>query len=97
MSRRKGEMSPSVRDQLFPHQIVFPAAEVRARYDEMIALRRALGGAERGHSVVIADDWHIVFCFPTAESAAAFSSRFGGAPFDPKRLGRGARWHLPKG
>ncbi len=95
--RRKGELSPAQIDRNWPHQIVVPA-DIAAGFAGAAVHQvcKELDGCPRHHSFVHDGVWYLVYCFAKPEQAEAFRQRFGGEPFDPKRRGRGRRWHLLK-
>ncbi len=95
--RRKGEISSAVLDREYPHQIIVPCSLLRGGdYHYVRYFCEGMSLAPRGHSVVKDDEWHHVFCFREKQDAEKFQLRFGGGWFDPKRRGKGSRWHLLK-
>lgn len=96
--RRKGELTKAAINRGWPHQIAISAgiASMFGRHREIAAFEAASTCCSRGHSFCRHDVWHRVFCFSERADAEKFLEIFGGEWFDPKKLGRGARWHLLK-
>ena len=96
MGRRKGELSSSTIDREFPHQVVVLASSVagNAGGAKLEVALKGLSVCGRHHSIVKADQWHIVFCFSDKAHTDLFRERFGGEPFDPSSRGRGHNWQI---
>lgn len=96
MGRRKGELTRHSINRGWPHQVILPARLcTAASYDIVRDFCLDLSLCPRGHSVVVNDEWHRVFCFAKSEDADTFRARFGGEVFDFRRL-RAKAWHLLK-
>ena len=97
MSRRKGQLSPTMIDHGWPHQVAVQADRCSgANHAIMRDFCTELSLCRLGHSVFYEDQWWRVFCFADAAHAALFRKAFAGEPFDPRERGRGsswARWH----
>ena len=91
--RRKGELSPSLVDLRFPHQVALPQSETMGwRYRFVDEFCRGLSLCPRGHSLYHEDQWWHVYCFKEEADAEAFRKRFGGRKFDPAQRGKGRDW-----
>ena len=97
MGRRKGELSKFAINRGWPYQVAMREADCAGvKNPEVRRLAETLSLCPRGHTFSANDEWHRVFCFSKKEDAELFKQKFGGVWFDPKRLGRGGRWHLLK-
>jgi len=93
MVYRKGELSPTMVDRDWPHQVALPAHLSLNRGHEMIReFCKDLSLCSRGHSVFHDDQWFNVYCFSDRADAEKFLQRFGGEKFDPTQRGRGSNW-----
>lgn len=98
MSRRKGELSTAQIDRQWPYQVALAdVVDHHERYARSLAIEAFCKGdgidaSPRGFSFVAADRWHQVYCFATAEQAAAFRERFGGEPIKPKDRPKWGAW-----
>jgi len=93
--RRKGELSSFLIDRDWPHQISLSTNQCRGgEYHRVRQFADTLSVCSRNHSFFHNDEWYDVFCFKLKEDAQKFKDKFGGEWFDPRRRGRGSRWHL---
>ena len=93
MSRRKGELTATLIDRGWPHQVALPEdACTGNNYKVQADFCRELSLCPRGKAVIHGDHWWQVFCFSDPIHADAFRERFGGEPFNPEDRGRGAAW-----
>jgi hypothetical protein len=94
MGRYKGRMTANTRDLQFPHQICLPTHQCRGdNYQRVNQLANTLSSVP-GHQYCDNDVWHQVFCFQEKAHAETFKAEIGGEWFDPRRRGRGTKWHL---
>jgi hypothetical protein len=96
MSRRNGQLSNSMIDQEWPHQVAMHIDLVRGfRFEPQLQFSRSLSVSPRGRSLTVCwpgarcEGYHL-YCFAKREDAQAFIGRFGGEHFDPaKDRGKG--------
>jgi hypothetical protein len=77
MTYRKGELSATMIDRDWPHQVALPASQ-------------SAGGGYKAIHTFCKD--LSVYCFAEQEDADRFMQRFGGERFDPKQRGKGSNW-----
>jgi hypothetical protein len=93
MVYRKGELSPTMIDRGWPHQVALPAsASLNGGYKNIHEFCKDLSLCPRGHSVFHDGQWFNVYCFSHQTDAETFSRRFGGEKFDPNQRGKGSNW-----
>jgi hypothetical protein len=93
--RRRGELSAARMDRDWPHQVILPASSCSGPNEAIIHdFCQDLSVCSRTHSLVMGDQWHLVYCFQDPDHADRFRERFGGVKFDPALRGRGGGWHL---
>lgn len=101
MVYRKGELSKTMVDRGWPHQVAVPADRCSGKFFNIHrAFCAGLSLCERGHSVQHEGISYRVFCFAEPEHARAFLEAFDGVPFYPEDRGRGPnwmRWNRPAG
>src|SRR5437870_10877932 len=90
--KRKGELSPARVDREWPHQVMLPADQCLGQHNVIAEFCANLSLCPRGHSLVVSDKWHRVFCFAEIAHAEKFQGRFGGEWFDPARRAGGNSW-----
>ena len=96
MSKRKGELSNTMIDKKWPHQVAVHEELVRGfHFEAKLQFSRSLSVSPRGRSLTVrwpgnrCYSYHL-FCFAMPEDAQAFIDRFGGEHFDPaKDRGKG--------
>jgi hypothetical protein len=93
---RKGELSNSMIDKKWPHQVAVHEELVRGfHFEPQLQFSRSLSAAPRGRALTVCwpgsqcEGYHL-YCFAKREDAEAFVDRFGGEHFDPtKDRGKG--------
>jgi hypothetical protein len=96
MSKRKGELSASMIDKMWPHQVAVHEELVRGfHFEPKLQFSRSLSVSPRGRSLTVrwpgnrCEGYHL-YCFRKPEDAQAFIDRFGGEHFNPaKDRGKG--------
>jgi hypothetical protein len=81
MTRRKGEITLSIKNREYPHQVELPIPPggFGKRFDEMTAFHRDLGVPEIYGSAGLERKWRFIRrCFTSEVAADAFTARFGG-------------------
>jgi hypothetical protein len=97
MSRRKGELSSSTIDRVWPYQVAVRAELVNRRNHEAAReFMASLSVCPRHRSVHHNDVEYHVYCFSDPEHARLMRERYGGEDFNPKHRGRGHAWHIWK-
>jgi len=76
--RRRGELSKSMIDRDWPHQVALLAPVVVVRFKEINEAARRLSACPRTHAFRRDDVDHVVYCFAVEEDAKAFKALFGG-------------------
>ena len=90
---RKGELTKSVIDRDFPHQVALPAEQCTGQHgDQHRDFCAGFALAPRHHTVRRDDRDYLIFCFADRAHADRFRERFSGESFDPKQRGRGRSW-----
>ena len=93
MIYRKGELSATMIDRDWPHQVALPTSQsAGAGYKTIRIFCKDLSLCPRGHAVFHEDEWFNVYCFAEQGDAEKFMQRFGGERFDPKQRGKGSNW-----
>lgn len=89
--RRKGELSDSMIDAKWPHQVAMHIDLVRGfGFEPQLQFSRSLSVAPRSRSLTViwpgrqCEEYRL-YCFLKREDAQAFIARFGGEHFDPAK------------
>jgi hypothetical protein len=86
--RRRGELSKTMIDRDWPHQVALPAPVVVTRFKEIQEAARRLSACTRTHAFRRDDLDHVVYCFAMVDDAKAFNALFGGELMRPEERPR---------
>ena len=79
MTRARGQASRALLNREFPHRVLVRAENVRGRmFDAVDTFHTNRGLPLKTHSLRQDDNWYVVYCFSTPETAEAFHLLFGG-------------------
>lgn len=93
MSKRKGQMSQSTINRLWPYQVAILAVEYRGPMKGAIdEFCKPYPESSSPHQVHYEGEGYLVKCFPEKAIADEFVRRFGGEPLDPRDRGKGHFW-----
>jgi hypothetical protein len=96
MPHAKGQLSRTMLNERFPHQVIARADTLTGveKNKQITTFIFSVDGSLQGRSVLKDDEWHRVVCFREREHVEEFQRRFGGEPFDFRLLGGKGGWAM---